>query len=414
MIRNKSGMRIRFLMFSFFLLGGRAALAQGPVPKPKKRPIPVSQEFVDNMRDKAKFLHPTSRVSDALGAMGATKNALGGPQISSVPLFNGSFSFQGTTFPFTMVGHQPSSGQVAHVKTTMIPVILVFPDIPDQNGNPFVFDPTGIVSATINSPIWENAGFSTGFTQYGDAIQRAEFFNHDDEHEWHVLLNNPEMQKALVVLVPGDDANIFVLTDANGNPVGTPFAVLDDEFWAFQLETILQLADVETNELAVILTQDMFIAANADPSHGFALGFHNAIPVSQNGNVLKVQTFAWGSWVDTTTLQGAFADILPLSHEIAEWLNDPFGTNPVPLFQVNGAAPGTCQGNLEVGDPLGGTPFPITTDGFVYHPQVVALLQWFERKTPSDAFSHAYSYPDTTILTSPPPVCVPAPPPKSK
>jgi hypothetical protein len=37
---------------------------------------------------------------------------------------------------------------------------------------------------------------------------------------------------------------------------------------------------------------------------------------------------------------------------------------------------------------------------FTYHPQVEALLQWFEFQSPSTALHGAYSYPDETTLTA--------------
>ena len=64
---------------------------------------------------------------------------------------------------------------------------------------------------------------------------------------------------------------------------------------------------------------------------------------------------------------------------------------------------GNCQNNLESGDVIEGLPnatFPMTMDGFTYHPQNEALLQWFAFESPSSAIGGAYSYPDTTILSS--------------
>jgi hypothetical protein len=55
---------------------------------------------------------------------------------------------------------------------------------------------------------------------------------------------------------------------------------------------------------------------------------------------------------------------------------------------------------------------PITLHGFTYHPQTLALLQWFEGKTPSDAINGDYSFPDATALTSPFMACPPPPPSK--
>jgi len=45
--------------------------------------------------------------------------------------------------------------------------------------------------------------------------------------------------------------------------------------------------------------------------------------------------------------------------------------------------------------------FPSTMpNGFTYHPQNEALLQWFEFQSPSTALNGAYSYPDITTLAA--------------
>lgn len=49
---------------------------------------------------------------------------------------------------------------------------------------------------------------------------------------------------------------------------------------------------------------------------------------------------------------------------------------------------GNCQNNLEVGDVIENLPngvYPVTLHGFTYHPQNVALLQWFAEDIPSNA-----------------------------
>jgi hypothetical protein len=408
----KPQMSFRISVFALLLcLTAGMSFAQGPAPRPKKHPIPAPPELLNNLQGKGKFLHPTNRASVAIGAMNNATNVPGIGPVSSVPLFNGSFNFQGTNFPFTMVGHLPASGDTAHVETIIIPIILVFPDFVDQNGNPFVLDATSIVPSTVGSPLWQDTGFPNGNTQFGDAVMRAEFAKAAKRLDWHDKLQQPRILSPVVVEVPGDDANLFFIP-----PNGSVFAILDDEFWVSQLNTILQLEKIGVDDFVIVLSTDMFIAANADPSNGFALGFHDAFVTAQTPKSLSIQTFAWASWVSPTALQGLFSDILPLSHEVAEWFNDPFGINPVPPFNPNppfqspppqGAF---CQANLEVGDPLAGVPFPVTTNGTVYNPQVVALLPWFERQVPSEAFNGDYSFPDPTVLTSPPPVCVDNPP----
>ncbi len=409
---TKPQLSLRFIVFTLLLcLTAGTIFAQGPAPRPKKHPIPAPPEMLNNLRGNAKFLHPTNRASVAIGQMNATTNVPGLGFVNSVPLFNGSFSFQGTTFPFTMVGHQPASGDTAHVETVIIPIILVFPDFVDQNGNPFVLDATQDLQATVNSPIWQPAGFPNGTTQWGDSVMRAEFPRAAMRLDWHDKLQQPRTLKPVVIEVPGDDGALFFIP-----PNGSVFAVLDDEFWVSQLNTILELENIGVDDFVIVETADMFIAPNADPSNGLALGFHEAFVAGQTPKTLDIQTFAWASFVSATALGGAFSDILPLSHEVAEWFNDPFGFNPVPPFNPNPPfqspppAGGFCQGNLEVGDPLAGVPFPITVNGTTYNPQVVALLPWFERQVPSDAFNGDYSFPDPTVLTSPPPVCVNNPP----
>jgi hypothetical protein len=49
--------------------------------------------------------------------------------------------------------------------------------------------------------------------------------------------------------------------------------------------------------------------------------------------------------------------------------------------------------------------FEVALNGFTYHPQTQALLQWFTRETPSSAFEHAYSFPDTSALKAPSQAC---------
>ncbi len=123
-----------------------------------------------------------------------------------------------------------------------------------------------------------------------------------------------------------------------------------------------------------------------------------------------LQTWAYATWIDLGVYPDPdYVDVLPLSHEVAEWLNDPFVNNFVPQWQnPNGAG---CGGNLlETGDPvdvLPGIAYPVTVSGYAYHVQTEALLQWFSREQPSSAIGQAYSFPDTSLLTTPSAPCFP-------
>jgi len=80
------------------------------------------------------------------------------------------------------------------------------------------------------------------------------------------------------------------------------------------------------------------------------------------------------------------------------------------MISRRGESNGLCLDYLETGDVIEVLPNPddpITMNGMTYHPQTEALLQWFEGATPSDAIGGAYSYPDTSILTSANPANMP-------
>jgi len=109
----------------------------------------------------------------------------------------------------------------------------------------------------------------------------------------------------------------------------------------------------------------------------------------------------YSSWITSAVFGNPnFGDISALSHQMSETFNDPFVNNATPWWL---SPNGNCQRNLEAGDVIEGLPnaqFPIVLNGFTCHPQNEALLQWFAGVTPSSAISGAYSYPDTTVLTS--------------
>jgi hypothetical protein len=137
------------------------------------------------------------------------------------------------------------------------------------------------------------------------------------------------------------------------------------------------------------------------------LGYHGAgMPIghgagSANGQGKQpVQTFAYSAYVTPGTYSGfvsdytgsrdhpsptrGLADIHALSHEIAEWLDDPFVNNAVQPWRVASAAQYGCTGVLEVGDPVVGIWFGMNgnTDTNAYgqwHPEDEVFAQWFAR-----------------------------------
>lgn len=93
-----------------------------------------------------------------------------------------------------------------------------------------------------------------------------------------------------------------------------------------------------------------------------------------------------------------------LSHEIAEWIDDPGVHNFTPRWGNIGQVVG-CQGNLEDGDALTATNLPgiAGPNGFTYYVQELVFFSWFFR-TPSLGAGGLFSD-NGTFTTDAGPVC---------
>jgi hypothetical protein len=401
------------------LLGGFVTSAQQDPAKITRQPIAVDATFFSSLNSKPKHL-AFNKLSSSTNAASKQQS----PSIVSLPSFTRSFTFGGQVFPYTMVGKDPARKQTTTIPTQYIPMSFFFDEFVDQNGNNIVIDTTAINDELLSSPLFEDSPFATGFTQFEDAVMRAEFFplfskNHEDGNDsYHVLLGRPKTLIPVTIEVPPGSS--IVLQAPDGNLV----AIIDINFIVSQLNTLIQTEPITVNAIPMFITRNALYGdfVKQKPVDCCIGGFHTAFETNQVGNNIFVQTFAFATSLDADVADFVFgdptifADIFPLSHELGETLNDPFVNNVTPKYQIPGAPPGACQNSLEVGDiieNLANPTQPITLHGFTYHPQTLALLQWFEGKTPSDAINGDYSFPDPTVLTSPFMAC-PAPPAPSK
>jgi hypothetical protein len=187
------------------------------------------------------------------------------------------------------------------------------------------------------------------------------------------------------------------------------FILVNDNPPDFVFETGLGgivVTDISNN---VITTKDMssFLFPNVflffgNTNNCCVLGFHTYFFEPGSDPELR-WVLNYSSWISPRLFGAAFTDVTGLSHEIAETYNDPFvvSDNVHNLTPFTLAPNGGCSEVLETGDVIEGLPnatFPITLNGFVYHPQNEALQQWFKFESPSSALGHAYSYPDTTVV----------------
>lgn len=352
------------------------------------------------------------------------------PNIDSLVNFNGHYftaGFDSNGNPnqhwyFNTVGNPPQLGGTTTINAPVVPVSVDLRNFDGSprfvNGQRLYSDATKFVTPTLASPVFQNFTYSSSSvpTQFSDAIQRAEY-DKQAKADWHTVLAPSAKTPRVITLIRGTyrfalnpdgsccffvliDANTFVnaLFPATASDTTTPVGAAENA------------GDVTTKDISTFLFPNAFLYVNGDPNQCCIVGFHTydfEPGDASNGNVEKRYVTNYSSWVSPGIFRGgAFQDVTALSHEIAETYNDPFVTSN----NVNNVTPwwlapnGNCQNDLETGDVIEGLPnavYPITLNGFTYHPQNEALLQWFEFEQPSDALGGAYSYPDATVLTQP-------------
>jgi hypothetical protein len=369
-----------------------------------------------------------------------------GPAVGNVDTivnFQGSFRTFGldangnpnSNWPWNMVGNSPAEGGTTKVDAPIIAISLRLLDAKGHqrfvNGKRLFLDGTKHARDVMNSPLFSNATFTSSSepTQFTDAVQRAEFWS-AMRQDWHTRLDG-HLVRSQVIDVPLGQYEFSLNADGSC----CAFVLVNDpEFSALLFPptypvddtTVMGRAELSgeatTKSLTILLFQDTYLYENGDPTQCCVLGFHSfdyepGIPA--NNNTQRSYVMAYASWITPGLFGGGLADITALSHELSETFNDPL----VLAFSSAGGAcgavgqpicenttpwwlspNGNCQNSLEVGDVIENLPNGVNTvtlDGTAYHPQNVALLQWFEFTHHSNALGGAYSYPDPSVLTRP-------------
>lgn len=314
------------------------------------------------------FVHFTKNFADSNLATASLKH------------WSSSFSYKGKTYKYSMVGTNPTKGSATTtVATTIVPLKLVF-----TGGKSF--DGTSKVSQTTGSPIFKSAQFISGNTQYGDAIQRAEFWNSvsTKSSNYHVLLGTPTIHTTVTLNVPAIDGSVQL--DSSGHLIGTA----DINWFDGQMQSLLTSLHFTQNMLPVFLSDNTYLYQGT-VSQCCIGGYHNATS--------KLQTYIWTTNSDAGVEGGFGEDVSAFSHELSEWLNDPFTNNTVPSWSVPSQPQYGCSSVLETGDPLVGVLF--SAPGSTLHLQDEAFFSWFARQSPSIAINQLYTYLGTFTTYSP-------------
>ena len=364
--------------------------------------------------------------------MQALTTTLGGasvlPTTRTVPHWFGTAinPHNGVTYGFNMVGANPSTCTGSDCSVTIeadITPIIVNIDGLTYSGN-------DVLAATLASPVFalNDYGITSAATvpgsfpktpalirgpggalsqndagnmlQLEDATMRAQF-NMTGASNYHVILH-PNVLPAVTINVP---LNQGVLLKSGR---GVIFADINISWWAAQIQNLETQAD--PTHLPIYLTNNVLLHIGQNVLNCCVIGFHGTRATGNgggsndsNGNA-KVQTFAWASWVSPGVYarpnggtDWALQDIHPLSHEIAEWGDDPFVNNTVEPWLTPTAPQYGCSGLMETGDPVVAIGFAMSTNTFEqgpnpngtqsadgsYHPEDEVFMPWFMRLAPN-------------------------------
>jgi len=340
----------------------------------------------------------------------------------------------GVTYSYNMVGADPNScsGSACSVtiQADITPIIV--------NVGGLTFSGNDVLAATLASPQFATNDYgSTPFATSGaanlsrgpggllsqndagnalqleDATMRAQF-NKTGGSGYHLILH-PNVLPAVTINVP---QNQGVLLQSGR---GVVFADVNISWWSGQIKNLESTAD--PTHLPIYLTNNVLLHIGQDVFNCCVIGYHGTRATghgvgsaNSNGNAV-VQTFAWASWVQPGIYarpdggtDWALQDIHALSHEIAEWGDDPFVNNTVEPWLTPTAPQYGCTSVLETGDPVVGIGFAKGTNTFqqgpntngsqsadgYYHPEDEALLPWFMRSAPN-TISEPTQSPSTNI-----------------
>ncbi len=308
---------------------------------------------------------------------------------TTIPFFSGSVKspLDNRTYTYKIAGKDPTrSIRTTQIKTVPIVLVITFadgtvldPTQPGCNDSVSVADRFFKGPNFVKTPLTSN-GVNVGKTQVTDGFQRAEFWNVLKSNRYHTALKLAVAPIIVNINAPAGSKTVGGVCSGNNHRIGEIDINAYDN-----LVTNLATQYATTSQLPVVLSYNTF-----ETSGGCCiLGYHSAFSRSGGTQVYAVGAYNDAGVFGTTPIE----DIHAWTHEIGELLNDPFVNNATPAWGHVGQV-GGCQNNFEVGDPLTGTAFTLSYNGFAYHPQELAFFDWFYR-TPSKGTGGKFSFEGT-------------------
>ena len=244
-----------------------------------------------------------------------------------------------------------------------------------------------------------------GDTTVNDAFMRAQFGKIGSGY--HVRLQNVKRYATQTINVPASQGVAYNRAAAESAGKEATAGIVEDKWFSEKLQNLMNALHVDATTVPIFLTDNVMLY-DGTYDNCCTIGYHGAgMPIGHGAGSASgkgtnpVQTFIYSAWSKPGTYSGFYsdysgtrtypsptrgiADIHALSHEVAEWLDDPYVNNAVKPWLTPTAPQYGCTGVLETGDPVVGDWFPLagntTADGYdyygEYHPEENVFAQWY-------------------------------------
>ena len=290
---------------------------------------------------------------------------------SQLTQWNGSFTdLTGHNITYTMAGTNTATNNApTTIPVVVIPIKMVYGS---RNGN-MTFDPNAhtvangntVTANTLASPLFKTGvdfaagSVDLGNTQYIDAYQRGNFWSSVQTNtNYHVLLGSPTILAEQTINVSRSQGKVIT------NPFGrTKVGTMGINAFDARLQSMMTkfASTITPGVLPIFITYNVFLTQG-----GCCIGgYHSA-----NGAQPSGQTYSYATYVDEA---GSFSqDVSALSHEIGEWMDDPFVDNAVNCTDNNAMENGDpLENNANYGD------YAYTLNGSTYNLQDLVFIGYF-------------------------------------
>jgi hypothetical protein len=313
------------------------------------------------------------------------------PPPPSLATFTGVVAVGRTRYTYTMVGTNP---ELRRAQNVVVPVVIIPLRLEFQDGT--VLDPTAPdtclggrvpVDVTLQSPLFQDYDYGEGPRQFVEQIRRMEFWQLTGPHKlnpgYSVRLGTPTVLPTQTLTLSSASFTEGMTCRTTGDPETMGHIDFND-FNNFLSQLVPQLPKWGVNASTFVVLHLPFADLYANGTE-VAYSFHAYFNTPQGKITYAAAQLG-------LALPGDVVNIGPMSHEFAEWLDDPYIDNATPPWGNIGQVTG-CQPILEVADPLTGTFLPLIKmpNGISYQPQETAFFSWFFDQVPSLGFNGWYS-----------------------